>query len=939
MLFFGWMFLMGGGELMAVGGDFEPDKVFGKSDLTESVPNQVVGNRVFHPAGVVVDRSVRPNRVYVWDSGNSRMLGFDSLGKCPGGRKCTTDSDCPGFSCEVEPKKKADIIIGQPDEFKASCNGNNNQVTMPTEKTLCSEIYPYNISLMESPEPMRQAVDSKGNLYIFDKFNNRVLKYNDPFKTDTVADAVWGQADFYHRGLNRTGDPVGAVVNGIWPNEGKMANNTLSGGVGGGDNTGGGIEVDSEGNLWVADLGNGRVLRFPFDPSSGEPRKEADLVLGQKSFEKKERNACLSNFNEQVVKPFSGGNSTSGFDWYRYPPRDYMCRPKSVSRDPKTGKLYVIDWSDGEGVSRVMIFNPPFSIGMEASEVIHASWLTSAYGYRMRRPTGIEVDFTEDEAFWITAGEYRVLHYKKTDGRWIVDKVIGQPNLTMTGGGNNCRCGDGICRVDGSGGIGLDTDGNVYLGDLDMQQVVKFRGPVPGGETLGGRCYREETVFLKNDKGGNHSANLISAYGVRDPGGMAVAEYSDGQKQLLVIDRERVLFWNNYTEKTSGAAADGVLFQPDFETMGPSGGTIGAITTDGMGRIWIAKGDEIWVYQGPLVSRKEKTWVIPRRLPIRGGGVLTLGNEWIAGLAYDERNNVLWIADTFNHRVVRVNCPLNGGCTRQVDMVLGQSNNEPHEGTTEQWPNRGRDDPRQNPPICANITADSMTYPGKVYLDRQDNLYIVDGHFEGWACSNNRLLEYDAADLVPDPVKVFFGDGEKGAKRVYGSSGFVKEEKNVYVDNVARTKPVTPISVTFTERNQMVMTVDGYGNDFGKRVFWYENPVPECVGRCRVEPDGIRSIAGGQMGSAWWDGGGNLLILDQTWNRVLWLEKPTGSAGCGSCQNGKEGDADCDGKTDLNDFMRWKEGFIRGGNGKADFNCDGKTDLVDFAVWKRGYLK
>ena len=100
--------------------------VFGQPDMTENVPNQVVGNRVFHPGGVLVDRGTSPNRVYVFDSGNRRILGFSSLGTCAGGQgtgqPCTNDLDCPNSTCQVDSRKNADLIIGQPDAFHASCN-------------------------------------------------------------------------------------------------------------------------------------------------------------------------------------------------------------------------------------------------------------------------------------------------------------------------------------------------------------------------------------------------------------------------------------------------------------------------------------------------------------------------------------------------------------------------------------------------------------------------------------------------------------------------------------------------------------------------------------------------------------------------------------------------------------------------------------------------
>ena len=44
-----------------------------------------------------------------------------------------------------------------------------------------------------------------------------------------------------------------------------------------------GLLVDASGNLYVADSGNGRVLRFP-TPFSHQGNQQADLVLGKSNF-------------------------------------------------------------------------------------------------------------------------------------------------------------------------------------------------------------------------------------------------------------------------------------------------------------------------------------------------------------------------------------------------------------------------------------------------------------------------------------------------------------------------------------------------------------------------------------------------------------------------------------------------------------------------------
>ncbi len=116
------------------------------------------------------------------------------------------------------------------------------------------------------------AVDLNSNpphLYVADPGNNRVLGYKDlrNIQPGAKADLVIGQPDFQHSLLNYPSN------NANKPNQSGLSNPK-------------GVLVDADGNLFVADSGNGRVLRFPapfanYNPGTPEP---ADLVLGQTNF-------------------------------------------------------------------------------------------------------------------------------------------------------------------------------------------------------------------------------------------------------------------------------------------------------------------------------------------------------------------------------------------------------------------------------------------------------------------------------------------------------------------------------------------------------------------------------------------------------------------------------------------------------------------------------
>ena len=163
------------GLVRGVAGDLWADVVIGKPDFAQLASKSIVPFKLLNPGGVVVDRSVDPGRAYIWDSGNSRILGID-LSSCYEG-----DGPC-----------SADIVIGQPFPYDhGACNGDSGFQGFPmrasaSAKTLCG-IPDHSLSPGESHTFVTMAVDGRGDLYVPDSRNNRILKYENPFETDTIS--------------------------------------------------------------------------------------------------------------------------------------------------------------------------------------------------------------------------------------------------------------------------------------------------------------------------------------------------------------------------------------------------------------------------------------------------------------------------------------------------------------------------------------------------------------------------------------------------------------------------------------------------------------------------------------------------------------------------------------------------------------------------------
>jgi hypothetical protein len=104
--------------------------------------------------------------------------------------------------------------------------------------------------------PTRMAVDGAGNVYVPDAGNNRVLEYNSPLTTNTVADVVFGQGGSFTSSSCNLGGTISAS----------------------GMCRPGGVAVDNAGNLYVGDYDNNRVLEYN-TPLTADV--VADRVFGQ----------------------------------------------------------------------------------------------------------------------------------------------------------------------------------------------------------------------------------------------------------------------------------------------------------------------------------------------------------------------------------------------------------------------------------------------------------------------------------------------------------------------------------------------------------------------------------------------------------------------------------------------------------------------------------
>ncbi len=656
--------------------DLWADVVIGQRDFGELTPRSVVPDKLNSPAGVAVDRSVFPGRMYIWDSGNSRILGVDL-------------ASCYASSGRCQPS----IVIGQPSASDhGACNrdasySDFSMRTPASADTLCG-VWEGTHTVLEDKSFASMTVDREGNLYVPDANNNRVLKFNKPFTTDAVADAVWGQADFSGNLCNRSmvqsmpGTPSVPVPN---PTASSICFGHL----------GGGVTTDRSGNVWVADSNNHRVLRFP--PNSGT----ANLVLGQPNFETRD-GTMLQN-------------------------------PLSVRVDD-TGAVWVADSEH----NRVLKFVAPFSNGMQPAYVLGGSsvfnlvtnleidpfgrgiWVSDFSNGNTHRlyqldgiPTAVEIrpgvhgggSIGIDLQLNVLVSNYALSNVE------LVQWIVPPPN--------NCRQHDGdptACQA--QQGCAFYACSGQCWPNFTSNQVACAGIPAGGGYGRMRNLYMPPVG--KNLSSSNRLENT-SWTGIT-----TLAEHD----QLAVADG-RLLFWNGLASLENGRAPDGYLGTNSATTIPDP--QYGQLKTDNKSRLWASTLTNIQVFTGPLTAGQLPTTTIEGAIPVKGGGSITLSH--IHGIAPTADGSALWVSMAYHQqRVVRIQNPLTAPV---IDIVLGQLDAQ---GT---YCNRDGGDPRNENPWGGqsnNDTLNTLCWPGAISLDKNGNLFVSDHLVE--TAGNFRMLMF-----------------------------------------------------------------------------------------------------------------------------------------------------------------------------------------------------
>jgi len=538
------------------------------------------------------------------------------------------------------------------------------------------------VELHKLDAPGQIHVDAFGTLWVCDTGNRRVLRFPNASAMPS------GVAAFAYLG---TGEEDAKAANIGYPS---------------------GVVSDANGNLYVADARNHRVLRF--DGAHSKPSgAKADAALGHATlnYGGPTEFGCDSNKfdmprglaiegigtpanptrlyvadsrNHRVLRFDSPQNMVSGADasalygQLSFTNKELKplsaartFRPTGVAMD-KSGRLYVAC----NGDLRVLRFDQAKtkSGALPANAVLGADTLAEAgtldpEGNRFA-PVAIAVD--ENTGLWVVDGPHkRVMRWSSpstaSNGQ-AATSVLGSADLNTTGA--NWFQPEHVA-VD-------PVSGKVFVADTYNNRILRFGV----GGTLGSKSVPEGVLGQSNFLG---TAPGTQANRLDTPTSLAF----DTTGRLWVADRSnnRVLRFENAATKANGANADGVLGHPDFTTK-ISGGTSG------------------------------QTMAWPQ-----GVGV--------------GANGRLWVADTSNCRVIRFDNAAAKANGASANGVLGQLNLK----------NTG-----------FGLDAYTFRYPTALAEDLLGNLFIAD-------TNNNRVTGFKKAATLPDASK---------AEWVFGQSSFTE---------------------------------------------------------------------------------------------------------------------------------------------------------------------
>jgi uncharacterized protein (TIGR03437 family) len=531
-------------------------------------------------------------------------------------------------------------------------------------------------AILSQPEGI--AVDATGNIYFADADSNRVRKIAPDGTIQTVAGT--GLAGFSGDG----GPAASAQLNQPY-----------------------GLALDAAGDLYIADLGNGRVRRIALD---GTISTVAKLTAPRNVAFDSAGNLYISDFgaNQVYVMPpgesmtlFAGsGTAGSSGDGGAASVAE-LSAPAGLACDA-AGDVYIAD--SGNGRLRVVtngVINTAFSIPSPTGLAINSAGTLyiAAAGYFGTTTMAVGADITARDVAADASGNLYV-----TTGSLVQELTVAGTIETIAGNGASFYYGgDGgpafMSRLHTPSAIVLDDLGNAYIADTANQRIreilangtmTTLAGTGDAGSSDGGGVAMLAQFSspqglaldsLRNlyvaDTGNNRvckitTAGVFSVIASQLNGPLAVAVDSGGNVYIADTGNDQVLQLSPAGTSTmvgqaiqpAGLALDaaGTLYVSEADRISeiPRGGTVAtvlggldhpsglAVTASGDLAVAETGTERVLLIQGGMATPIAGTGIAG--FSGDGGPALAAALNAPSGVAIDG-HGVLWIADSGNQRI------------------------------------------------------------------------------------------------------------------------------------------------------------------------------------------------------------------------------------------------------------------------------------------------
>ena len=233
--------------------------------------------------------------------------------------------------------------------------------------------------------------------------------------------------------------------------------------------------------------------------------------------------------------------------------------------------------------------------------------------------------------------EYSLLWFvgsKSRDVQWCLDLfciflAVSIQSGVLVGGYGNGSAGSALNALRFPGGVALDPAGSIYVSDFLNHRVIRLEEGSLMGSMMAGTGFFGSTL-----------------YQLKSPSALHI----DASSNVYVSDsyNSRVMFWRRNSSSgvlVAGSGTAGITLATFNHT--------GGIVMDSLGNLYIS---DYYNHRVMKWAPNATIGILIAGIGLPGSGSHQLDCPF--GLYLDETNSLLYIADTFNHRIQRYN--LNG---------------------------------------------------------------------------------------------------------------------------------------------------------------------------------------------------------------------------------------------------------------------------------------